>query len=133
MGAWESFMGFLGFSQSENQAKPEQVTSRPKPQPSKPVRKSSGDMSDIYTIDAKEYADAKDIAEVFRQGVPVIVNIGDMSEADAKRILDFMLGLKAGLEGHLKRVTPKVFVLSPTNVNVNHGEESSEEEEELLS
>jgi len=99
----------------------------------KPVRKSSGDMSDIYTIEAKEYADAKDIAEVFRQGVPVIVNIGDMSEADAKRILDFMLGLKAGLEGHLKRVTPKVFVLSPTNVNVNHGEESSEEEEELLS
>jgi len=58
-------------------------------------------MSEIVTLDPESYADAKEVAAHFRSGVPVIVNIGSMSEADAKRMLDFMIGLKEGLEGHL--------------------------------
>jgi cell division inhibitor SepF len=47
-------------------------------------------------------------------------------------MLDFMLGLKEGLEGHLRRVTPKVYLLSPTNVLVSEPDESSDDVDELL-
>jgi len=49
-----------------------------------------------------------------------------MSETDAKQMRDFMLGLKEGLEGHLRRVTPKVFLLSPSHVMVSDSEPDSE-------
>jgi cell division inhibitor SepF len=83
-------------------------------------------MSEIVTLEPQTYADAKEVAAHFRTGVPVIVNIGAMSETDAKQMRDFMLGLKEGLEGHLRRVTPKVFLLSPSHVMVSDSESDSE-------
>jgi cell division inhibitor SepF len=62
----------------------------------------------------------------------VIVNIGAMSEADAKRMLDFMIGLKEGLEGGLRRVTSKVFLLSPHNVAVTDADSDESEQEDLM-
>ena len=89
-------------------------------------------MSEIVTLDPESYADAKEVAAHFRSGVPVIVNIGSMSEADAKRMLDFMIGLKEGLEGHLRRVTPKVFLLSPQNVAVTDADGDEDDPEDLM-
>ena len=82
-------------------------------------RRGVSDVNEIYTIEPRSYEDAKEVAANYRLGIPVIVNMGDMSEADSKRMLDFMLGLKEGLEGHLKRVTSKVFLLTPATVSVN--------------
>jgi cell division inhibitor SepF len=65
----------------------------------------------------------------FREGVSVIVNIGNLSESDSRNLLHFMLGLKEGLEGNIRRVTPKVFLLTPGHVAVN--EDESEEGTEL--
>jgi cell division inhibitor SepF len=89
-------------------------------------------MSEIVTLDPQSYADAKEVAAHYRTGVPVIVNIGAMSEADAKRMLDFMIGLKEGLEGQLRRVTSKVFLLSPHNVAVNDADSEQGEAEDLM-
>jgi cell division inhibitor SepF len=128
MGAMNSVMTFFGFGSSE----PQKVETGAKPRPvaaSRPRR--SSDMSEIITLDPQTYADAKEVAANYRQGVPVIVNIGAMSEADAKRMLDFMLGLKEALEGHLRRVTPKVFLLSPSHVAVTDAD-AAEESEDLL-
>jgi cell division inhibitor SepF len=74
------------------------------------------------------------VAAHYRVGIPVIVNMGEMSEVESRRMLDFMLGLKEGLEGHMRRVTPKVFLLTPTHVAVNEEQaaESSSEVDELL-
>jgi cell division inhibitor SepF len=58
--------------------------------------------------------------------------MGEMSELDSRRMLDFMLGLKEGLEGHLKRVTPKVFLLSPSHVAVNNEDDEAEQTDDLL-
>jgi cell division inhibitor SepF len=58
--------------------------------------------------------------------------MGEMSELDSRRMLDFMLGLKEGLEGHLKRVTPKVFLLSPNHVSVNNEDDETESNDDLL-
>lgn len=76
------------------------------------------DMNEIVTLHPKQYADARTIAEHFREGVPVIMNLSQMPETDARRLIDFASGLSQGLFGRIERVTSKVFLLSPHNVSV---------------
>ena len=76
-------------------------------------------MHRITTIHPRSYNDAKAIGESFRDGVPVIVNLSDMQDGDAKRMVDFSAGLVFGLRGTIERVTPKVFLLSPEFVEVD--------------
>lgn len=76
-------------------------------------------ISRITTIHPRTYNEAKTIGENFRDGVPVIMNLGDMGDADAKRLVDFAAGLVFGLHGSIERVTAKVFLLSPSTVEVN--------------
>ena len=79
----------------------------------------AGSVSRITTIHPRTYNEAKTIGENFRGGVPVIMNLTDMSDADAKRLVDFAAGLVFGLHGSIERVTSKVFLLSPEAVEVN--------------
>ncbi len=72
----------------------------------------------ITTIHPRTYNEAKAIGESFRSGVPVIMNLTDMSDADAKRLVDFSAGLVFGLRGAIERVTNKVFLLSPEHVAI---------------
>lgn len=76
-------------------------------------------ISEILTVHPKQYRDAQVIAESFREGVPVIINLSQMSDADARRLIDFASGLSLGLYGRIERVTSKVFLLSPENVAVS--------------
>lgn len=82
----------------------------------RPVEES---MHRITTIHPRSYNDAKAIGESFRDGVPVIVNLSDMQDGDAKRMVDFSAGLVFGLRGTIERVTSKVFLLSPEFVEVD--------------
>ncbi|MEZ5115600.1 MAG: cell division protein SepF [Candidatus Nanopelagicales bacterium] len=72
----------------------------------------------IHTIHPHSYNDARRIGEEFREGIPVIMNLTEMEDGDAKRIVDFAAGLVFGLHGSIERVTNKVFLLSPANVDV---------------
>lgn len=76
-------------------------------------------VSEILTVHPKQYRDAQVIAESFREGIPVIINLSQMSDADARRLIDFASGLSLGLYGRIERVTSKVFLLSPENVAVS--------------
>jgi len=76
------------------------------------------EMRRISTIHPRTYSEAKAIGEAFRSGTPVIMNLSDMDDADAKRLVDFAAGLIFGLHGAIERVTSKVFLLSPSNVEV---------------
>jgi cell division inhibitor SepF len=76
-------------------------------------------VSEILTVHPKQYRDAQIIAENFREGIPVIINLSQMSDADARRLIDFASGLSLGLYGRIERVTSKVFLLSPENVAVS--------------
>ncbi|MDF2492473.1 MAG: cell division protein SepF [Microbacterium sp.] len=78
-----------------------------------------GTVTEILTVHPKQYRDAQIIAENFRDGVPVIINLSQMSDADARRLIDFASGLSLGLYGRIERVTSKVFLLSPENVAVS--------------
>ena len=77
-----------------------------------------GELRRIQTIKPRTYNDARLIGEAFRQGVPVIMNLTEMAEGDAKRLVDFSAGLSFGLHGSLERVTTAVFLLSPAHVEI---------------
>jgi cell division inhibitor SepF len=72
----------------------------------------------ITTLHPTTYREARTIGEHFRDGVPVIINLTEMEEADARRLVDFAAGLAFGLRGTIERVTNRVFLLSPANVQV---------------
>ena len=61
-------------------------------------------MNEILTVHPKQYRDAQVIAENFRDGIPVIINLSQMSDADARRLIDFASGLSLGLYGRIERV-----------------------------
>lgn len=86
------------------------------------ARPAINDLYRITTLHPRTYNDAKRIAEEFREGTPVIINLSEMQDSDAKRIIDFSAGLTFGLHGSIERVTTKVFLLSPVNVEI--GEET---------
>ena len=76
------------------------------------------DLSRIVTVHPKTFNDAKTIGESFRDGFPVIMNLTEMEDFDAKRLVDFAAGLIFGLRGTFEKVTNKVFLLSPPEVIV---------------
>jgi len=72
----------------------------------------------ITTLHPRTYNEARTIGERFRDGQPVIMNLSDMDDADAKRLVDFAAGLSFGLHGSIERVTAKVFLISPQGTDV---------------
>lgn len=86
-------------------------------QPTNPTPRTA-DLTRIITVHPRTYNEARTIGEHYRDGVPVIMNLSEMEDVDAKRLVDFAAGLIFGLRGTIERVTSKVFLLSPQNVNV---------------
>lgn len=87
--------------------------------------KPSTELRRITTVHPRSYNDARVIGEAFRGGTPVIMNLSDMDDADAKRLVDFSAGLIFGLRGAIERVTNKVFLLSPEHVEITGEEQAS--------
>ena len=78
----------------------------------------ASDQVRVHLVIPKSFNDAQDVADKFKDAIPVIINLTDMDDADAKRLVDFAAGLAFGLHGSIERVTSKVFLLSPPNVSV---------------
>ncbi len=76
------------------------------------------ELSMITTLHPRTYNEARTVGENFREGIPVIMNLSEMDDADAKRLVDFAAGLVFATRGTIERVTNKVFLLSPPNVTV---------------
>ncbi|SDS74752.1 cell division protein SepF [Jiangella sp. DSM 45060] len=72
----------------------------------------------ITTLHPRTYNEARTLGEHFRDGTPVIMNLSEMDDVDAKRLVDFAAGLIFGLRGSIDRVTAKVFLLTPADVSV---------------
>jgi cell division inhibitor SepF len=87
-------------------------TARPEPLP------AYDDLNRITTLHPRTYNEARTIGEHFRDGIPVIMNLTEMDDGDAKRLVDFAAGLSFGLRGSIERITNKVFLLSPEHVEV---------------
>ncbi len=74
----------------------------------------------IITLQPRSYSEARKVGEYYREGNPVIINLDDMEESERKRLVDFASGLVFGLHGRIERISLKVFLLSPANVNVSN-------------
>jgi cell division inhibitor SepF len=86
---------------------------RPERRPS-----TSSDLARIETVTPRTYNDARTVGEHYRSGVPVIMNLSEIDDDDAKRLVDFAAGLVFAVHGSINRVTAKVFLLSPENITV---------------
>jgi cell division inhibitor SepF len=87
----------------------------------RPRSTSSEPSSDLYrieTVTPRTYNDARTVGEHYRSGVPVIMNLSEIDDDDAKRLVDFAAGLVFAVHGTINRVTAKVFLLSPAFVEV---------------
>ena len=76
------------------------------------------ELSRIITVHPRTYNEARTVGEQYRDGTPVIMNLSDMDDNDAKRLVDFAAGLVFATRGTIERITNKVFLLSPPNVSV---------------
>ncbi len=91
-----------------------------------PMSSTVAELSRITTLHPRTYNEARTVGENFREGTPVIMNLSEMDDSDAKRLVDFAAGLVFATRGTIERVTNKVFLLSPPNVSV-----SSEDKERI--
>ena len=76
-------------------------------------------LPEITTLQPTSYNEARIIGERYRDGIPVIMNLTEMDDVAAKRLVDFAAGLAFALRGSIEKVTNRVFLLSPPNVEVS--------------
>jgi len=85
----------------------------------------------VYVASPSEFADAQEIADRFRNGQPVIVNLGNAYRELAHRMIDFCSGVAYALGGAMEKVADKVFLMTPTNVELSAEEKRRLQEKGL--
>ena len=81
----------------------------------------------VHLVVPRSFNDAQQIADKFKESIPVILNLQSSDQDLSKRLIDFASGLTYALDGGMQRVADKVFLLTPRNVEV-----SAEERARLL-
>ena len=91
------------------------------PAPAVPEQRLGGAaaLARITTLQPRSYNEARTIGERYRDGVPVIMNLTELDDAAAKRLVDFAAGLAFALRGSIDKVTSRVFLLTPADVEVS--------------
>jgi len=141
MSALNKMMGFLGLVDGEEEVEAPAATvkkSEPRPITSRRAEPTGvtvvrshveeqiepfieeNSSYNIVTLQPRSYSEARKVGEYYREGNPVIINLDDMEESERKRLVDFASGLVFGLHGRIERISLKVFLLSPANVNVSN-------------
>ena len=100
---------------------PVRLPERTPPVPSVPEQRLGGSaaLARITTLQPRSYNEARTIGERYRDGVPVIMNLTELDDAAAKRLVDFAAGLAFALRGSIDKVTSRVFLLTPADVEVS--------------
>ena len=80
---------------------------------------SAGPNVQVHLVVPRSFNDAQQIADKFKSGVPVILNLQGADQELSKRLIDFTSGLTYALDGGMQRVADKVFLLTPRNVEVS--------------
>ena len=89
-------------------------------QPTRPVlRAAPGANVQVHLVVPRSFNDAQQIADRFKNGVPVIVNLQTSDPDLSKRMIDFSSGMTYALDGAIQRIAEKVFLLTPANVEVS--------------
>ncbi|MGH3771660.1 MAG: cell division protein SepF [Pseudonocardiaceae bacterium] len=129
-GLWAPVRGSLAIDETASNARstvhqpvaPHRVTPAPRTDPLAEdtlAEAGANPLTRIVTLHPHNYNEARPIGERYREGNPVIMNLTEMEDRDAKRLVDFAAGLAFALRGSIDKVTNKVFLLSPPNVDVS--------------
>ena len=94
---------------------------------------SNAVQQNIVTVHPTKYSDARQVAENYREGSTVIMDVTNMPQSEARRIIDFCSGLTIGLHGTIQRITATVFLLAPANTNVIEDSENQDAAKEFFS
>ena len=85
---------------------------------SRPNGRAGGDVR-VHFVAPKNFNDAQDVADKFKESIPVIINLQGADTDLSKRLIDFASGLTYALDGGMQRIADKVFMLTPQNVEVS--------------
>lgn len=117
------FFGIVEAGAAPRAAAPRNENYRPAPAAKPVVRLNNGyrgrdnNFATIHTVRPRRYQnDAEGIAYTFRDGSPVIVDLGQMADNEVRRMIDFLSGLVKGLDGTISRVAGKVYMLTPAGI-----------------
>jgi cell division inhibitor SepF len=80
--------------------------------------RASGDVR-VHFVAPKSFNDVQDVADKFKEAIPVIINLQGTDTDLSKRLIDFSSGLTYALDGGMQRIADKVFLLTPRNVEVS--------------
>ena len=98
-------------------------TTRLRPVASRPSRGGNGGGGGgdvrVHFVAPKNFNDVQDVADKFKQTIPVILNLQAADAGLSKRLIDFASGLTYALDGGMQRIADKVFLLTPQNVEVS--------------
>jgi cell division inhibitor SepF len=84
----------------------------------RPVARTNGDVR-VHLVIPKSFNDAQQIADKFKDSIPVILNLQGADTDLSKRLIDFASGLTYALDGGMQRIADKVFMLTPRNVEIS--------------
>ena len=125
----------------EKKESPREFASSPERPPSrKPARKKvslissarDSKKSRVFVAEPKEFEEIQAIADNFKKDIPVIINLQKVEQDVSKRIIDFCSGLTYALEGDIRKVADRVFLIIPSSVEVNTRESDLLSEEGFL-
>jgi cell division inhibitor SepF len=89
----------------------------------RPVSNGGADVQ-VHFVTPRNFNDAQEIADRFKQNVPVILNLQSTSSDLSKRLIDFGSGLTYALDGGMQKIADKTFMLTPANVEVSAEEKA---------
>lgn len=118
-GYWDRTLIYFGIVEEAYEAAD---TQRDTPAPGgarRPSRQLSQTVAGVGVVLPRTFNDAQQIADQFKRGNPVIVNMQSTDGGLAKRVIDFGSGLTYGLDGSMQRIADKVFLLTPPDVDVS--------------
>ena len=81
--------------------------------------RATGQEVRVHLVIPKSFNDAQDVADKFKDAIPVIINLQGSETDLSKRLIDFASGLTYALDGGMQRIADKVFLLTPRNVEVS--------------
>jgi cell division inhibitor SepF len=87
--------------------------------PPRPNGRSSGGDVRVHFVAPKSFNDVQDVADKFKDQIPVILNLQGTDTDLSKRLIDFSSGLTYALDGGMQRIADKVFLVTPRNVEVS--------------
>ncbi len=131
-GFFKKTLSFFGLA-DEEEIEMETEAGNILPEPAAPKRTSRKKVSligsvresrkaKVFIAEPKEFDEIQGIADNFKNDIPIIVNLQRVDQDISKRIIDFCSGLTYALEGDIKKVADRVFLITPSNIEVSSKE-----------